>query len=99
MLHIQMHKGEFITIGDGIKVHFSKSGMGDSVTLSIEAPQDLKILRPKHVEDELRILANTGDTEARKSLKKLNAAREEREANNLKRKLQAEQRKLQRQAG
>jgi sRNA-binding carbon storage regulator CsrA len=99
MLHIQMYKGEFFTIGENIKVYCSKSGVGDSVTLSIEAPQDLKILRPKHVESELRILASTGDTEARKTLKKLDTAREEREATQSKRKLQSEQRKLQRQAG
>ena len=93
MLHIQMYKGEYMTIGEDIKIHCSKVGKGENITLSIEAPTDMKILRPKHVQDELAELALNGDREAQSVLRKLQAAKHERETKNAQRNLHFQSRR------
>ncbi|MCL2387049.1 MAG: carbon storage regulator [Defluviitaleaceae bacterium] len=78
MLHIALQEGEYMTIGDNIKIYCSRVGAKNSLSLSVDAPRDLKILRTRHIESELQILANAGDVEAKEALAKLNEEREAR---------------------
>jgi sRNA-binding carbon storage regulator CsrA len=56
MLHIQMQKGEYITIGDNIRIYCTKSSCGGAIAIGVEAPREMKVLRPKHaMEEELKL--------------------------------------------
>lgn len=46
MLSLRLKTGEYLTIGDDIKVQVFKQ-TGDSVELAIQAPRDLTVLRGK----------------------------------------------------
>lgn len=90
MLVLQLFKDEFITIGDNIKVYCTKAGKKDSVTLGIEAPRELTILRTGLAELELR--ANVDDSEAQEILVKLDEARKTRRIEREERKIRSEKR-------
>jgi sRNA-binding carbon storage regulator CsrA len=80
MLNVQLYTGEFLTIGENVRVHFKKSNMRDSITLSVEAPRDVLVLRPKHIQCDLESLAQQGDREAQATLNRIYNAKQEREA-------------------
>jgi sRNA-binding carbon storage regulator CsrA len=98
MLSVQMHEGEFMTIGDNIQIHCTRASMGGLVTLGIDAPREIQVRRAKHVERDLKALADAGDPDAWAALQKLNEARQVREDKLEKRKAVALKRKQERQA-
>jgi len=71
MLVITLHEGDYVMIGDNIKVHFDHTRGKDILSLGIEAPKDIEILRGKVYEKGIAKLAAEGDEEARELSKKL----------------------------
>ena len=55
MIVLNLKKGDYVTIGDNIKVYYEHEVSRDSI--KIDAPRDIKILRAKHYE------ANMADKE------------------------------------
>ena len=47
MLAVTLVEGDYIMIGDKIRVHFDHKVSRDSLSLGIEAPRDVQILRGK----------------------------------------------------
>jgi len=47
MLVVSLAEGDYIMIGDKIRVHFDHKVSRDSLSLGIEAPRDIQILRGK----------------------------------------------------
>jgi len=45
MLMLQINEGDYVTIGDDIRVYFDLKITKDSVSLGIEAPEDVEIIR------------------------------------------------------
>jgi sRNA-binding carbon storage regulator CsrA len=76
MLYVELKNGEFFSIGDDIRVHCGRTGAWDSLTLGIEAPRDVKVLRGSYVEQNLKALADEGDPAAKEALLRLNRERE-----------------------
>jgi len=50
MLAITLNEGDYVMIGDNIRVHFDHKISRDSLSLGIEAPRDVPVLRKKHHE-------------------------------------------------
>jgi len=51
MLKIALSKGEYLMIGDNIKVHFDHKVNQDTLDLAIEAPREIPVLRSKLYEE------------------------------------------------
>lgn len=80
MFNVQLREGEFMTVGENVRIYCTKASSRGSVTLGIDAPKEVQILRTKHIEENLKILAEAGDTQAQASLQKLDEARQARAA-------------------
>ena len=71
MLVLTLSEGDYIMIGDNIKVQYDHLNGKDHLALAIDAPKDLSILRGKVFEENLQEKADAGDLEAQKLSKKL----------------------------
>jgi len=63
MLNVTIGQGEYVMIGDSIKVYFNRT-KGKALSLGIEAPKDVKVLRRKVYEDGVEKMAGEGNQEA-----------------------------------
>ncbi|MCL2197571.1 MAG: carbon storage regulator [Defluviitaleaceae bacterium] len=52
MLQLSINEGEYIIIGDDIKVHFDHRVNRDTVDIAVEAPKETTVLRGKLFEKE-----------------------------------------------
>lgn len=64
MLALTLCEGDYLLIGDNIRVHFDHKIGKDTLAISIEAPKDLTILRDKLYEAKMSAKAAKGDTAA-----------------------------------
>ena len=71
MLIVTLREGDYIMIGDNIKVQYDHMNGKDHLALAIDAPKDLSILRGKVYEEALEKKAESGDLEAQALSKKL----------------------------
>jgi len=71
MLHLTLIKGDYIMIGDNIRVHYDHNDGQATLALGIEAPRDIKILRGAVYEDGIAEMAAAGDKEAMRHLEQL----------------------------
>ena len=71
MLVITLREGDYIMIGEDIKIQYDHINGKDHLALGIEAPRDLSILRGKVYEENLEAKAAAGDLEAQQLSKKL----------------------------
>ena len=55
MLKLGMKPGEYITVGDDVKIIFS-GGTGRHIHLLVDAPKDMRILRSSYREDSVSAL-------------------------------------------
>ena len=78
MLIVTLNEGDYVMIGDSIRVHFDHKNGRDSLALGIEAPRDLTVLRGKLYEEGIAEKAATGDIEAQRLSTKLKAEYKER---------------------
>ena len=51
MLIVSLASGEYVKIGDNIKVHFDHKVNRDTLDIAIEAPREIKVLRGKLYEE------------------------------------------------
>lgn len=51
MLQLSINEGEYIIIGDDIKVHFDHKVNRDMVDIAVEAPKETMVLRGKLYEE------------------------------------------------
>ena len=51
MLRIKMLPGEYVAIGDNVKVYYDHLSTSKQLTLSFDAPREVKILRQKVYEE------------------------------------------------
>ena len=63
MLSLTIREGEYVMIGDSIKVHFNRK-KGKDLVLGVEAPREVKITRSQAYEGETDKLAEQGDWDA-----------------------------------
>ena len=63
MLCVSIREGEYVMIGDSIKVHFNRTKSKDLI-LGIEAPREINISRSKAYEDGIERMAEEGNQEA-----------------------------------
>jgi len=78
MLHVSLKKGDYVMIGDEIKVGYSQNDGKMVVIFGIDAPRDLKITRSKVYEENLANLAQAGDKEAIEKLEQVQQENETR---------------------
>ena len=64
MLVLAMNEGDYISIGDNIRIHFDRKVGQDTLSLGVEAPDDVTILRGKLYEADVARKAAAGDGEA-----------------------------------
>ena len=64
MLSLTIREGEYVLIGDSVKVHFNRR-KGKDLVLGVEAPKNIKITRSKVFTGELEKQAMEGNKEAR----------------------------------
>ncbi|MCL2388557.1 MAG: carbon storage regulator [Defluviitaleaceae bacterium] len=50
MLSLKVKEGDYIMIGDNIKVHFTYKAGKDTLELAVEAPRELSVLRGELLE-------------------------------------------------
>jgi sRNA-binding carbon storage regulator CsrA len=63
MLNMTIGQGEYVLIGEAIKVYFNRT-KGKELSIGIDAPRDLKVLRRSHYEDGVEKMAVEGNPEA-----------------------------------
>jgi len=78
MLLVTLSEGDYIMIGENIKVHFDHKAGRDTLALGIEAPKEVSILRGKLYEEGIAKMADEGDVEAQKLSRKLKKEYEDR---------------------
>ena len=71
MLHLTLTEGDYVMIGETIKVHYDHNNGSTSVSVGIEAPRDMPIIRSTVYEDSIAQMAADGDTNAIETLKQL----------------------------
>ena len=79
MLLISLREGDYVMLGDNIKVCYDHMKGKDHLVLGFEAPKDVEIVRGKLYEESIAQSAEQGDKEAQelsKKLKKEYAARQ-----------------------
>ena len=77
MLCLSLSEGEYVMIGDSIKVHFNRT-KGKDLVLGVEAPREVEIKRGNAYEHGLKKKAEDGNTEALKLSKRLEEEHAER---------------------
>ena len=73
MLVVTLREGDYVMIGDNIKVHYNRPNGKDQLAIGIEAPKEVEIIRGKLYEERVAEKAAEGDKEAQilsKQLKK-----------------------------
>ena len=65
MLALTFTEGDYVLIGDDIRVYFKHKVTRDSMLVGIEAPKDKKIFRSKLYVEHLTEKAKDGDDEAK----------------------------------
>ena len=78
MLIVTLHEGDYVMIGDSVRVHFDHKRGRDSLALGIEAPKDLMVLRGKLYEEGVAEKAAKGDLEAKLLSQRLQSEHKER---------------------
>jgi len=78
MLHVTLKKGDYVMIGDEVKMSYSKNDGKMVVIFGVDAPRSLKITRSKVYEETLSNMAATGDQEAIEKLELVQKENEER---------------------
>ena len=64
MSTLNFKEGEYVLIGETVKVHFDYKSGRNSLVIAIDAPDDMPVLRGKLHEQVLAEQAATGDAEA-----------------------------------
>jgi len=75
MLLISLNEGDYVMIGDSVKVTYDHLNGKNSLVLGIEAPKNIDILRGEYYERELLKLADEGNADARVIFEKLSKER------------------------
>ena len=79
MLKLTLDQGDYVMIGDDIKVSFITKRGGKQLVLGFDAPKDVKIMRERVHEELLLQEAGEDTKQAQQLVAQLQAAREERE--------------------
>ena len=80
MLYISLREGDYVMIGDNIRVSYDHMNGKDGLVLGFDAPKDVAILRGKLYEEEIERMAESGDADAMALSAKLRAEFEKRRA-------------------
>jgi len=78
MLIVTVYEGEYVMIGDNIRVYYDHKNGRDSLALGIEAPEDVQVLRSRLYEEEIARRAEAGDIAAQQLHTQLKTEHEER---------------------
>ena len=79
MLNLTVREGEYLLIGSDIKITLNKGSYKDSLSMGIDAPKSIKILRGKLYEKMIMDKADGGDKEALEISQGITADRYQRE--------------------
>ena len=75
MLHLSLNAKDYILIGDSIKVHYNKNDGAYTISMGVDAPRSMTIVRGQIYEQQLLDLAENGDLEAAEELRQIEAER------------------------
>ena len=64
MLLISLREGDYVMIGDDIRVSYDQLKGRDHLVLAIDAPRDVSIQRGKIYEENIKKMAEEGDSSA-----------------------------------
>ena len=64
MLHLTLTKGEYVMIGDDIRVYYDHNTGKFNVAFGIDAPREIPVVRSQVYEDGIAKQAAEGDREA-----------------------------------
>ena len=78
MLHLTLSEGDYVMLGEDIRVHYDHNTGQATLVLGIEAPRDVSVVRSKVYEDAVAKKAAEGDREAMRHLEQLTAENLER---------------------
>ena len=90
MLVINLREGDYVMIGENIRIHFDHPDGKDQIALGIEAPKEVGILRGKIYEEGIAKLADEGDQKAIELSERLRVEHKERRKRANKRKARQE---------
>ena len=79
MLQLALKQGEYVMIGDNVKVCYDRLGIHKQIFLSFDAPKDVKILRQRVHEEILLKEAGADTPEGQIVAAQLEAMKEDRE--------------------
>ena len=79
MLFVSLREGDYLMIGDDVRINYDRMDGKDYLVLGIEAPKDVPVLRGKVYEANLAKMAAEGNEEAREHAEKLAKAYETRQ--------------------
>lgn len=78
MLYVTLREGDYVRIGDDIRIHYADRDGRDVFALGIEAPKDVTVLRGKLYEETIRQQAEAGCEDSKRLYQKLRKEYEER---------------------
>ena len=79
MLQITMAPGEYVMIGDSIKIYYDRLNSNKQLILSFEAPREIEIMRQRLYEEKLAREIDMNSPEGQQLARELQEAKEERE--------------------
>ena len=79
MLQLTLEQGEYVMVGDNVKVSYDRLGSNKQLVLTFDAPKDVKILRQRVHEESLVKEAGLDTLEGRRLSEQFRQAREEKE--------------------
>ena len=79
MLLVSLREGDYLLIGENVRISYEDMKSKDHLVLGIEAPKEVSVLRGKVYEENLAKMASEGDEDACMQYKKLKREYVERE--------------------
>jgi sRNA-binding carbon storage regulator CsrA len=78
MLQLSLEQGDYLVIGDNVKVRFShlNDRNRNMAVIGIDAPREISVVRGAVYEQTLKEQAAEGDQKAKEEIKKINLERE-----------------------
>ena len=64
MLSIKLKQGEHIMIGDSIKVYYQRTNSKDYISIAVDAPKEISVMRGAVYEEKQSRLEYTTNTKA-----------------------------------
>ena len=79
MLQVTVEQGEYIMVGDNVKIYYDRLNSNKQLVLSFDAPREVRVMRQKVHEEKLIEKYGVDSPEGKQLAKEIQSRKEERE--------------------